>query len=44
MSKLVEHVSKKPIPEHQKEVIFEIVAEDMNEEDVEVPYIKVKIR
>jgi ubiquitin-activating enzyme E1 len=44
LSKLIELVSKKPVPEHQKEVIFEMVAEDMNEEDVEVPYIKVKIR
>ncbi|KAI0014233.1 hypothetical protein F4779DRAFT_612528 [Xylariaceae sp. FL0662B] len=44
LSQLVETVSKKPIPEHQKEVIFEMVAEDMDEEDVEVPYIKVKIR
>ncbi|ORY64884.1 putative ubiquitin-protein ligase [Pseudomassariella vexata] len=44
LSQLVETVSKKPIPEHQKEVIFEMVAEDVDEEDVEVPYIKVKIR
>ncbi|KAJ1333553.1 ubiquitin-activating enzyme E1 [Microdochium nivale] len=44
LSKLVETVSKKPIPEHQKEVIFEVVAEDEDEEDVEVPYIKVKVR
>ncbi|KAI0593629.1 hypothetical protein F4775DRAFT_577220 [Biscogniauxia sp. FL1348] len=44
LSKLVETVSKKPIPDHQKEVIFEMVAEDLDEEDVEVPYIKVRIR
>jgi ubiquitin-activating enzyme E1 len=44
LSQLVETISKKPIPEHQKEVIFEIVAEDEDEEDVEVPYIKVKVR
>ncbi|KAF4333407.1 ubiquitin-activating enzyme E1 [Fusarium beomiforme] len=43
LSQLVETISKKPIPSHQKEVIFEIVAEDLAEEDVEVPYIKVKI-
>ncbi|KAJ4270204.1 E1 ubiquitin-activating protein [Fusarium torreyae] len=43
LSKLVETISKKPIPSHQKEVIFEIVAEDLAEEDVEVPYIKVKV-
>lgn len=44
LSKLVETISKKPIPAHQKEVIFEIVAEDANDEDVEVPYIKVKVQ
>ncbi|KAK6063553.1 ubiquitin-activating enzyme E1 [Seiridium cupressi] len=44
LSKLIELVSKKPVPEHQKDVIFEMVAEDEAEEDVEVPYIKVKIR
>ncbi|KAM7202023.1 hypothetical protein V8F33_003030 [Rhypophila sp. PSN 637] len=44
LSQLVETVSKKPIPEHQKEVIFEVVTEDADGEDVEVPYLKVKIR
>ena len=43
LSELVETVSKKKIPAHQKEVVFEIVAEDMNEEDVEVPYIKMRL-
>ena len=44
MSKLVEHVSKKPVPEQQKNVIFEITAEDQNEEDVEIPYVMVKLQ
>ena len=44
LSKLVEHISRKPIPEHQKEVIFEVVTEDVDGEDVEVPYIKVRVR
>lgn len=44
LSQLVETVSKKPIPKHQTELIFEMVAEDLEDEDVEVPYIKVKIR
>ncbi|KAI1734377.1 ubiquitin-activating enzyme E1 1 [Xylaria scruposa] len=35
ISQLVETISKKPIPAHQKELILEIVAEDANEEDVE---------
>jgi ubiquitin-activating enzyme E1 len=44
LSDLVQTVSKKQIPDHQKEVIFEVVTEDVEGEDVEVPYIKVKIR
>ncbi|KYK59070.1 hypothetical protein DCS_00197 [Drechmeria coniospora] len=44
LSELVESISKTPIPPHQKEVIFEIVADDMAEEDVEVPYIKVRVQ
>ena len=44
LSELVEFISKKKIPEHQKEVIFEVVTEDAEGEDVEVPYLKVKIR
>lgn len=43
MSKLVEHVSRKPVPEHQKHVIFEVTAEDQTEEDVEIPYVMVKL-
>ncbi|KAL9125982.1 MAG: hypothetical protein Q9217_004897 [Psora testacea] len=44
LSELVETVSKKPIPDHQKNVIFEMTAEDTTEEDVEVPYVMVKLR
>lgn len=43
LSELVASVSKKPIPAHQKNVIFEIVAEDTTGEDVEVPYIMMKM-
>lgn len=43
MSKLVEHVSKKAVPEHQKNIIFEVTAEDQTEEDVEIPYVMVKM-
>lgn len=42
MSKLVETVSKKPLPAHQKNIIFEITATDTTEEDVEIPYVMVK--
>ncbi|KAJ9218799.1 hypothetical protein DTO271D3_8068 [Paecilomyces variotii] len=44
MSKLLEHISKKPIPEHQKNVIFEVTADDQSGEDVEIPYVMVKLR
>jgi ubiquitin-activating enzyme E1 len=43
MSDLVEHISKKKIPDHQKNVIFEITAEDTTEEDVEIPYVMLKL-
>ncbi len=43
LSRLVEHISKKPVPEHQKNVIFEICVEDESGEDVEVPYIMMKM-
>ncbi|KAK3202977.1 hypothetical protein GRF29_154g1398700 [Pseudopithomyces chartarum] len=43
MSKLVEFISKKPVPEHQRNVIFEVTAEDQTEEDVEIPYVMVKV-
>lgn len=43
LSEVVELISKKDIPSHQKTIIFEICAEDQAEEDVEVPYIMVKM-
>ncbi|KAF2102838.1 ubiquitin-activating enzyme E1 [Rhizodiscina lignyota] len=44
LSDLVATISKKPVPEHQKNIIFEITAEDQTEEDVEVPYVMVKLQ
>ncbi len=43
LSELVEAISKKPVPPHQQNVIFEICADDMSGEDVEVPYIMMKM-
>ncbi|EHK98705.1 putative Ubiquitin-activating enzyme E1 1 [Glarea lozoyensis 74030] len=43
LSELVEHISKKPVPDHQKNVIFEICVEDQSGEDVEVPYVMMKM-
>ncbi|GAA6033685.1 hypothetical protein JCM8097_004381 [Rhodosporidiobolus ruineniae] len=44
LSQLVETVSKKPIPPHVKDIVFEAMVEDENGEDVEVPYLKVRVR
>ena len=44
MDKLVETISKKPVPEHQKNLIFEVTASDQTDEDVEIPYVMVKLR
>ncbi|KAL9601085.1 MAG: hypothetical protein Q9219_002795 [cf. Caloplaca sp. 3 TL-2023] len=43
LSELVETISKKPIPDHQRNVIFEMTVEDQTEEDVEVPYVMLKL-
>ncbi|EGO01702.1 hypothetical protein SERLA73DRAFT_103641 [Serpula lacrymans var. lacrymans S7.3] len=42
-SKLVEHVSKKAIPPHTKHLLVEVMVSDEEGEDVEVPFIVVKI-
>ena len=39
----METISRKPIPDHQKNVIFEMTVEDTTEEDVEVPYVMLKL-
>ncbi|RMZ76367.1 hypothetical protein DV738_g4967, partial [Chaetothyriales sp. CBS 135597] len=39
MTKLLETISRKPIPAEAKNIIFEITAEDQSEEDVEIPYV-----
>jgi ubiquitin-activating enzyme E1 len=44
LPKLVEFVSKKPIASHQKDLIFEICADDEEGEDVEVPFVRVDLR
>lgn len=40
-SQLIETVSKKPIPPHQKNAVVEVMATDENDEDVEVPFLLV---
>lgn len=43
MSKLVEFVSKKPVPAHTKNLIFEVCVDDQTGEDVEVPFVSIKL-
>ncbi|KAH3666307.1 hypothetical protein OGAPHI_004496 [Ogataea philodendri] len=43
LTDLIESVSKKPVPEHEKTLIFEICCDDEQGEDVEVPYICVHL-
>ncbi|KAF2672466.1 ubiquitin-activating enzyme E1 [Microthyrium microscopicum] len=44
ISELVATVSKKPVPEHAKSLILEVTCDDITEEDVEVPYVMVKLQ
>ncbi|KAM0748476.1 ubiquitin-activating enzyme E1 [Meredithblackwellia eburnea MCA 4105] len=44
LSVLVETVSKKPIAPHTKDIVFEMMVNDEDGEDVEVPYLKVRVR
>ena len=44
LPKLVEFVSKKPVARYQKDLIFEICADDEEGEDVEVPFVRVDLR
>jgi len=44
LSEVIESISKKPIPPFVKSVIVEIMADDASGEDVEVPFVNVKIR
>lgn len=43
LSALVRHVSKKEIPAHQTKVIFDVCVEDLEGEDIEVPYVMLKL-
>jgi ubiquitin-activating enzyme E1 len=44
MTELVKTVSKKEVPTHSKRIIFEICADDLSDEDVEIPYVALKWR
>ncbi|RIA93556.1 ubiquitin-activating emzyme E1 [Glomus cerebriforme] len=44
LSELVESIAKKPIPTHVKALTLEMVVNDRDGEDVEVPYVRLAIR
>ena len=44
VSKVVEVVSKKNIPDHVKDLVLEVCCDDKNGEDVEVPFIQYRFR
>ncbi|KAI9193586.1 uncharacterized protein BJ171DRAFT_251536 [Polychytrium aggregatum] len=44
ISKLIELVSRKPIPSHVRAVVLEVCVNDTEGEDVEVPYLRVVIK
>ena len=44
VSKLVETVTKKSIPDHVKAIVLEVCVNESSGEDVEVPYVKVNIK
>lgn len=43
LTTLIKEVTKKDIPSHSKNLIFEIVCYDKDDNDVEVPYVLVKV-
>jgi ubiquitin-activating enzyme E1 len=43
LSDLAAQISKKPIPEHQKFLVFEVCVDDQTGEDVEVPFLNVDL-
>lgn len=44
ISKLVESVAKKPLPAYINTLVLEMLAEDLEGNDIEVPYILIKFR
>ena len=45
MSKIVESISKKKLPENQLFIVLELIANDLDtDEEVEIPYVKFRFR
>ncbi len=43
MSDIVETVSCKPIPKHVKAIVLEICCNDLDGNDLEVPYVRYRL-
>lgn len=43
ITELISSISKKPVPAHAKRLVLEICCDDENGEDVEVPYVLIKL-
>ena len=43
LNQLIETISRRPIPSHQKNVILEITADDQSGEDVEIPFVLLEL-
>ncbi|KAM3716767.1 Ubiquitin-like modifier-activating enzyme [Dirofilaria immitis] len=44
MKDIVEEVTRKKIPDHVQSIVLEVIANNTDEEDVEIPYIKFNLR
>ncbi len=41
---MVEDVTKKRVPAYQRSIVLEICANDANDEDVDVPYVRYELQ
>lgn len=44
MKEVVEEVTKKKIPDYVRSIVLEVIANNKDDEDVEIPYIKFNLR
>ncbi|VDK77052.1 unnamed protein product [Onchocerca ochengi] len=44
MKEIVEEVTRKKIPNHVQSIVLEVIANNKDDEDVEIPYIKFNLR
>lgn len=44
MKEVVEEVTRKKIPDYVQSIVLEVIANNKDDEDVEIPYIKFNLR